>query len=79
MRIELRDKRFGVIAVEKGIITKDQLFEAMKIQTEENVEKKLHRLIGVILFELGHITQEQIEDILEEMKRLDRGERPSSP
>ena len=32
MGIKERDKRFGVTAVEKGLITLDQLFDAMKIQ-----------------------------------------------
>ena len=31
MTIEVRDKRFGVIAGERGFITREQLFEAIKI------------------------------------------------
>ncbi|MBW1668687.1 MAG: hypothetical protein JRJ66_11660 [Deltaproteobacteria bacterium] len=67
--LQLRDKRFGVLAVEKGFITKEQLFEALKIQTEENIEDDKHRLIGVILYKLGYITVEQIEEILEIMRK----------
>jgi predicted nucleotide-binding protein (sugar kinase/HSP70/actin superfamily) len=68
MTLEVRDKRFGVIAVEKGFVKKEQLFEALRIQTEENLEQNRHRLTGVILYELGYITKEQIEEILEFMR-----------
>jgi hypothetical protein len=68
MTLEPRDKRFGVIAVEKGFINKEQLFEALRVQTEENLEQDTHRLIGVILHELGYITVKQIEEILEFMR-----------
>jgi len=32
VNVEVHDKRFGVIAVEKEFITKEQLFEALKLQ-----------------------------------------------
>jgi hypothetical protein len=32
MTIEVQEKRFGVIAFEKGFVTKEQLIEAMRIQ-----------------------------------------------
>jgi predicted nucleotide-binding protein (sugar kinase/HSP70/actin superfamily) len=69
MTLESRDKRFGVVAVEKGFINKEQLFEALRVQTEENLEQNTHRLTGVILYELGYITKEQIEEILEFMRK----------
>ena len=40
MTVEVRDKRFGVIAVEKEFINKEQLFEALRIQVEENLSGK---------------------------------------
>jgi hypothetical protein len=58
-------KRFGAIAVQKQFITTEQLLEALKLQAEENVGKGQHRLIGQILFELGYITETQIEEVLE--------------
>lgn len=64
MTIEVRDKRFGVIAVEKGFITKEQLFEAIKIQIEEDLEGKPHRLIGRILIRLGYLTRGQADEVL---------------
>jgi hypothetical protein len=69
MTVEVRDKRFGVIAVEKGFINNEQLFDAMKIQVEEDLEGKTHTLIGVILVRLGYLTHEQTEEILLEMRK----------
>jgi hypothetical protein len=64
MTIEVRAKRFGVIAVEKGFISKEQLFEAIKIQIEEDLEGKPHSLIGVILIRLGYLTRERADEVL---------------
>ena len=64
MTIEVHDKRFGVIAVEKQFITKEQLFEALKIQVEEDLSGKSHTLIGIILIRLGYLTVEQADEIL---------------
>jgi hypothetical protein len=57
-------KRFGAIAVEQGMITRDQLFEALKAQVEDNIEKGTHRLIGEILYQQGAITLAQISEVL---------------
>ncbi len=59
------DRRFGLAAVEMGFITVDQLFEAIKIQIKEELEKGEHRLIGKILFEMGVIKLPQIDEVLE--------------
>jgi hypothetical protein len=64
--VEVHDKRFGVVAVEKGFITKEQLFEALKIQVEEDLSGEPHTLIGIILIKL---TREEADDILLAMKK----------
>jgi hypothetical protein len=64
MTVEVRDKRFGVIAVEKGFINKEQLFEALKIQVEEDLSGKPHTLIGIILIRLGYLTPDQADEVL---------------
>ena len=61
------EKRFGVLAVEKGYVTPDEVIEALKIQVMEDVEKGNHRPIGVILLEKGLITTSQLIDVLEIM------------
>ena len=69
MTIEVHDKRFGVIAVEKRFITKEQLFEALKTQVEEDLSGKSHTLIGIILLRLGYLTVEQADEILATTRR----------
>ena len=56
MSVEVHDKRFGVVAVEKGFVTKEQLFEALQIQIEEDLGGDRHSLIGIILVRLGYLT-----------------------
>ena len=67
--VEVHDKRFGVVAAEKGFITKEQLFEALKIQVEEDLSGEPHTLIGIILIKLRYLTREEADDILLTMKK----------
>jgi hypothetical protein len=67
MRMKEHDKRFGVTAVEKGFITLEQLFDAMKIQLREDIEKKEHRVLGTILFDMGVLSLPQIDEVLHSM------------
>ncbi len=67
METEHLDRRFGVSAVKKGLVTADQVVEALRIQVMEDIEKGKHRLIGLILLEQGLITLSQIEDVLASM------------
>ena len=69
-RTEKRQLRFGVVAVEKGFITPDQLFEALKVQVREDLESQAHRLVGEILLEQGAITPEQKEEVLDVLKAV---------
>ena len=69
MPVEKLDKRFGVTAVEKGFITSEKLFEAIKIQITEDLKPIGHRLLGEILLDEGHITAEQINEVLEAMEK----------
>jgi hypothetical protein len=61
------EKRFGILAVEKGFITPEILIEALRIQVLDDVEKGRHRLLGRILLEQGHLDLDQIEAILKEL------------
>jgi len=67
--VGVHDKRFGVIAVEEGFITKEQLFEALKIQVEEDLSGKPHSLIGIILIKLGYLTKEEADHVLLTLKK----------
>ena len=59
--------RFGVIAVKKGYITEEALYEALKIQVEEDLKNEEHRLTGTILYDLGLMGEKEIEDVVNEL------------
>ena len=61
---EKLDNRFGVVAVESGFITPEQLYEALKTQVMEELEGAKRRLVGQILFKMGYITSAQVEEVL---------------
>ncbi len=71
METEHLEKRFGIVAVEKGFVTAEQIVEAMRVQVLEDVECGKHRLIGRILLEQGILKLAQVDDVLESLgKRL---------
>ncbi|MBW2259952.1 MAG: hypothetical protein JRF18_05815 [Deltaproteobacteria bacterium] len=63
-KAERFEKRFGVIAVEKGFITPDQLFDALKSQVQDDMEVGSHRLIGEILCAHDAMTFDQVDQVL---------------
>jgi len=58
------EKRFGMVAVEKGYITKDQLLDALRMQIEEDLEKGTHRFIGAILVDKKLINTKQLRSVI---------------
>jgi hypothetical protein len=69
MGADLVENRFGTIAVKKGFVTSEQVLEAVKIQTERNMDGLEHRLIGSILYSMGYITLPQIDEVAEAVKK----------
>jgi len=65
METEHLEKRFGVIAVDKGFCTAGQFVEALKIQVMDDLTSGRHRLVGRILLEQGVLTLDQIDQVLE--------------
>ncbi len=59
--------RFGKIAVEKGFITETQLKDAIVAQLEDNLNERPHRMIGMIFFDKGWMTPQQIDAVLNEL------------
>ncbi len=59
--------RFGIVAIDKGFITAEQLIEALKTQVINALEQKEHKLIGSILLEMGLVTREQIDEVVMEL------------
>lgn len=64
-KIEHYERQFGIIAIEKGFISADELIEALKIQVQEDIKYETHRLIGEILLENDSITVKQIQEVLD--------------
>ena len=60
-------KRFGVIAIEKGFITEEQLIHAFEEQIRDDIAQERHRLIGEILCEKGYMTKPQCDEVLIEL------------
>jgi len=67
MSLQKIDNRFGVTAVKNGFISREQLFEALKIQLAEDLKGAKHRLIGEILRVKEYITEAQIDKVVESM------------
>ena len=61
--------RFGIVAIDMGLITAEQLIEALRTQVIGDIEQKEHKLIGTILLEMGSVTREQIDKVVEEMAK----------
>ncbi|MEJ2723473.1 MAG: hypothetical protein P8175_02275 [Deltaproteobacteria bacterium] len=62
------EKRFGTMAVEKRYVSREQLLEAMRIQVEQDLDGLEHKLIGSILFSMGYMTLEQINDVIDAVR-----------
>ena len=67
MALQKIDNRFGVTAVKNGFISREQLFEALKIQLAEDLKGAKHRLIGEILRVKEYITEAQIDKVVESL------------
>jgi hypothetical protein len=67
MSIEQLDRHFGVIAIEKGFISTEQLLEAFKVQIKGLLEQGEHRPIGAILAGKEFMTIAQVDEVLKSM------------
>jgi len=59
--------RFGIVAIDMGLITAEQLIEALRTQVIGDIEQKEHKLIGTIMLEMGLVTGEQIDEVVKEL------------
>lgn len=64
MKKEPEAIRFGVMAVEMGFVTSEQVVEALKIQDSEACSTGKSRPIGRILLNEGLITLQQLGEVL---------------
>lgn len=64
--------RFGKIAVDRGYVDREKLKEAIMEQIEDDLNELPHKMLGMIFFEKGWMTSEQIDDVLKELFRIKR-------
>ena len=63
------EKRFGDIAIEMGFVTEEQLQEATKVQMDQDADGLEHRLIGSILYSLGYMALQQVNEVIDSSKK----------
>ena len=66
--IDLPSRRFGFIAIEKGFIKVDQLYEALVKQRALETGGAERRPLGMILKDLGYLTVSQIDEVLQALE-----------
>ena len=64
MKKEPQAIRFGMRAVKKGFVTPENAVKALKIQENEKSSTGKSRPIGRILLNEGHITLQQMGEVL---------------
>ena len=72
------DRRlFGEVAFEKGMVTSEQLYQALSIQAKLEARNKPYKFLGQILIELGCVTEKQVLEILNELHSSERVKEPA--
>ena len=66
----LKEDRFGEIAVSMNMLPQDKLNRALVIQKMIFSRTKIHMSIGKVLKEMGILTQEQIDSVLETQRYI---------
>jgi len=86
MDMDLPQRRFGFIAIEKRFIKADQLWEALIKQRAQETGKAERRPLGMILKDLGYLSVSQIDEILQTLedeaqskKNAPSSSKPSQP
>jgi hypothetical protein len=59
--------RFGMVAVDRGYVTPNQLKEALAEQVDDDLANRPHRLLGKIFFEKNLMNLNQIDEVLDGM------------
>jgi hypothetical protein len=66
--IDLPQRRFGFIAIEKGFIKAEQLYEALLRQRAQETGGAERRPLGIILKDLGYLSVSQVNEILQTLQ-----------
>jgi mannitol/fructose-specific phosphotransferase system IIA component (Ntr-type) len=63
-----KTKRFGEIAIDRGLASEEDVKEALQIQQKYEEKHKVHKEIGAIMTEKGILTPNDVKSILDEQK-----------
>lgn len=63
-----KNKRFGEIAVSKGLASEEDIEKALSAQREYIEKNNMHKTIGAILNDHGILTTEDVKLILDHQK-----------
>ena len=58
---------FGEVALDSGYVTVANLYEALTIQARLDAAQEPYRFLGEILSELGHMSEKQVLEVLNEL------------
>jgi hypothetical protein len=67
--------RFGILAVQMGFITGDQLKEALVEQVDDDLLNRKYRVLGTILYDKGWMTMRQVETVLDRLLKITQNEK----
>jgi hypothetical protein len=65
---------FGQVAVRKGFASRKQVDEALRIQRALHEQTGKHKLIGLVMLEMGILGTTELISVLKELSRM-----PSAP
>jgi rRNA maturation endonuclease Nob1 len=65
-------KRFGYFSIKKGFVTEDQFIEAIRVQISNEQKGDESNSIGQIMKEMGYLTEEQIDEVINEIRNFER-------
>ena len=74
--IDLPQRRFGFITIEKGFIKADQLYEALIKQRAQETGGIERRPLGLILKDLGYLSVSQVNEVLQTLQEESRRRPP---
>ncbi|OHB74211.1 MAG: hypothetical protein A2Z34_10280 [Planctomycetes bacterium RBG_16_59_8] len=66
--MNMRKEPFGRVAVRKGFVTEKEVDEALHFQRQLAQRGEKHKLIGIIMLEMGMLGTTELIDILKEME-----------
>ena len=65
IEVDLPQRRFGFVAIEKGFIKVDQLYEALVKQRAQETGRAERMPLGMILKDMGYLSVSQIDEVLQ--------------